>query len=570
MTKNYALDYAEKVLDGEITAGKKINQACKRFITDLERSETDEFNYYFDNDKANRSIAFMEMLPSTDGKKLNLFMFQKWIVAELNGWREKGTGNRRYNRAFVSMSRKNSKTYIASGLGSLALLMEKEPAEGRSVLFVSNALKQAKLGYNMMANSLRKVSKESKFMRQRLKILNSQILDKESNSIAMALASDTSTLDGYAGTTVILDEWHEAKDRKVYNVLKSGMAQEKNGLLAVISTAGFNINVPMFEEYQLLEKVLNEEEDAERYFIAIWELDFEEEVHDEDLWIKANPIFENEEIKKTMLPAIRDDVEIALKQNNLNSVLVKNFNMWRQASEDSYIAPEDWQQTEIEAVPDIKGKDIYIGVDLSKTNDLTSLSWIVPLDDRKLYCDSHSWIGTKYGLRKKIRSDGIDYIRLEAAGECDITKLESGVIDYEDIYKWTMNFIEENELNVLGICYDSWNSNTLITKFEKANLPLIEVRQGVFTLNTPTRTFREQLFDGNIIHAQNELLSTAVNNAILKVDNNGVMINKTRNANRIDPIAALINAYTEAMHYFDETEGVKADNEFYKSENFSF
>lgn len=570
MSKNYALDYAEKVLDGEITAGKKINQACRRFKLDLERSMTDDFPYYFDNDKANRSIAFMEMLPSTDGKKLNLFMFQKWIVAEVNGWREKETGNRRYNRAFISMSRKNSKTFIASGLGSLALLMEKEPAEGRQVLFVSNALKQAKLGYNMMSSGLRKVAKQSKYMRQRLKILNSQITDLESNSIAMALASDTSTLDGFAGTTVILDEWHEAKDRKVYNVLKSGMVQEKNGLLAVISTAGLDVNVPMHQEYQFLEKVLDGKEEAERYFIAIWELDFKEEVHDEDLWIKANPIFENKEIKNTMLPGIRADVSIALKQNNLNAIMVKNFNMWLQASEDSYIAFEDWQQAESEEIPDIQGKDIYIGIDLSKTNDLTSLSWIVPLEDGRLYCDSHSWVGTKYGLREKIRSDGINYIELEKAGECDITKLESGVIDYEDIFDWTMKFIGKYELNVLGICYDSWNSNTLITKFEKENLPLIEVRQGVFTLNTPTRTFREQLYEGKIIHPHNALLATAINNAILKIDNNGVMINKARNSNRIDPIAALMNAYTQAMYYFDETEGMKADNEFYQSENFSF
>lgn len=570
MVKNFALEYVEKVLSGEVLAGKKIKQACERYLNDIERSKSDSFPYYFDNEKANKAINFMELLPSTDGKKISMLMFQKWVIAELYGWREKETGNRRYNRAFISMSRKNSKTYMASGMGANALLMENEPAEGRQVLFVSNGLKQAKLGYNMMKNSLQKVAKQSRYMRQRLKLLNSQITDLESNSIAIALASDTSTLDGFAGTTVILDEWHEAKDRKVYNVLKSGMAQEKNGLLAIISTAGLNVNVPMHEEYQLLEKVLNGEEEAERYFIAVWELDEKEEVHNEELWIKANPIFESEEIKRTMLPAIRDDVELALKQNNLNAVLVKNFNMWLQASEDSYISYDDWKQAEVSIIPDIKGKDIYIGIDLSKTNDLTSLSWIVPIGNHQFYCDSFSWIGTKYGLMEKIRKDGIDYVRLEEAGECSITSLESGIIDYEEIYAWTMNFIEKNELNVLGICYDSWNSNTLITKFEKAKLPLIEVRQGVYTLNTPTRTFREQLYDGNILHPKNELLETAVNNAILKVDNNGIMINKARNENRIDPVDALMNAYTEAMYYYEETEGVQADNEFYTSESFSF
>lgn len=88
----------------------------------------------------------------------------------------------------------------------------------------------------------------------------------------MALASETSTLDGFAPTTAILDEWHEAKTRKTYNVIKSGMTQQKNGLLCVISTAGLDLNVPMYEEYLLLDRVLKGEEQADRYFIAIWEL----------------------------------------------------------------------------------------------------------------------------------------------------------------------------------------------------------------------------------------------------------------------------------------------------------
>lgn len=568
---NYALEYANKVLNGEIFSGKKIKQACERFINDLERSRQEDFPYYFDVKQANRAIEFIELLPSTDGSKIEMLMFQKWILSELYGWREKGTNNRRYNRAFISMSRKNGKTYLVSGMAANALLMESSPAEGRQILFVSNALKQAKLGYNMMKNSLSKIIKKSEFMRNRLKILNSEVRDLHSNSFAVALASDTSTLDGYAGTTVILDEWHEAKDRKVYNVLKSGMAQEKNGLLAVVSTAGLNINVPMFEEYELLSKVLEGEEDADRYFIAIWELDEKEWLQDENKYIAANPIFESEEIKSIMLPAIRDDVALATKQNNLNAVLVKNFNMWLQASEDSYISVEDWSKQEVNSKPDINGKDIYIGIDLSKTDDLTSISWFIPLiEERKLYCDSHSFVGTKYGLAQKIKRDGINYSTLEIAGECSITKLESGIIDYEEIFNWLLKFIEENELNVLAICYDKWNANSLITKLEKERLPLVEVRQGVFTLNVPTRTFREQLYEGNVIHAQNKLLAYAVNNAILKVDNNGVIINKNKNSNRIDPIAALINAYTQAMHHFDEIEGKKANNEFYKSDEFGF
>lgn len=562
-------EYIQKVLSGELVAPDKIRLACERHINDLKRSKSDSFPYMFDEKQAVKAIKFIELMPSTDGKKIEMLGFQKFIIGSLYGWRTKDGNFRRFNRAFISKARKNGKTYLASGMAANALIMEREPLESRQVLFVSNALKQAKLGYDMLSNSLRAVSKESKFIRQQLRIMNSKIVHKPSNSFAMALASETSTLDGFAPTTAIIDEWHEAKSRKTYNVIKSGMTQQKNGLLAVISTAGLDLNVPMYEEYLLLDRVLKCEEEADRYFIAIWELDDPEEIHDQEKWIKANPILESEEIKKVMLPTIQDDVQLALKQNNLNSVLVKNFNMWRQASEDSYMAMEDWQAVEVEP-QDIKGKPVYIGIDLSKTDDLTSVSWIVPLDNGKLYCDSHSFVATKYGLQDKEKRDGLPYRELEKIGECSITTLESGIVDYDQVFDFIQGLIEMNDLECMGICYDPYNANSLIAKAEKSNYPMLEVRQGTLTLNVPTRTFREQVYEGNVVHRKNHILTHAVNNALTKEDNNGIQINKSKNSNKIDPIAALINAYVFAIDYHDQQEGAKADNEFYTSEEFSF
>lgn len=562
-------DYIEKVLSGELVAPKKIIQACERHINDLERSKSDSFPYVFDEEQATKAIKFMQLLPATNGDKIDMLGFQKFIIGSLYGWRTKENDYRRFNRALISMARKNGKTYLVSGLGANALILEKEPAEGRQVLFTANSHKQAKLGYDMLSNSLRNVVKSSKFLRPQLKIMNSKIQHLPSNSFAMALASETSTLDGFGATVAIRDEAHENKDRKVENVLKSGMAQQKNGLLATISTAGLSLNVPLYEDYLLTNLILEGKEQADRYFIAIWELDDPEEIHDQEKWIKANPIFESEEIKKVMIPTIQDDVDLALKQNNLNAVLVKSFNLWRQASEDSYMSAEDWQATEVEP-QDITGKPVYIGVDLSKTDDLTSVSWIVPLDNGKLYCDSHSFVATKHGLTDKEKRDGLPYRELEKAGECSITQLESGIVDYDQVFQFIQDLIQENDLECMGICYDPYNANSLISKAEKANYPMLEVRQGTITLNVPTRTFREQVYEGNVIHKKNTILTHAVNNAILKTDNNGIQINKSKNSNKIDPIAALINAYVFAMDYFTTTEGAKADNEFYTSEEFSF
>ncbi|WP_057746213.1 terminase large subunit, partial [Liquorilactobacillus capillatus] len=429
------IKYVDEVLVGNILVGKKIRLACERFKRDLERSKTDEFNYYYDEEEATKAVKFIESLPKTDGSKLDMQPFQEWIISELYGWKEKDTGFRRYDRAFISMARKNGKTYLASGIAANGLLREKSPAMNRQVLFVSNGLKQAKLGYNMLSSGLNQVRKKSKYMRQRVKVQKQEIEDVESGSKALALASDTSTLDGFAGTTIVLDEWHEAKDRKVYNVLKSGQAQEDNSLLAVISTSGLNLNVPMHAEYEMLNDVLNGKAEADRYFIAIWELDDREEVYDQDNWVKANPLFSEPKVKKKMTEKIKADVDLAIKQNNMIPILVKNFNMWLQASEDSYVSADDWSAGKTESI-NLNNRDIYIGVDLSKSNDLTAVSWIIPTGDGHFYCDSHSWVGTKYGLDSKIKRDGIDYRSMQRAGECTITRLESGIIDYDAVFEY--------------------------------------------------------------------------------------------------------------------------------------
>lgn len=566
------IPYVDDVLSGKIIASKKIKQACQRHKKDLERAKKNDesFPFYYDEKMAKQACQFVEMLPLTDGGKFHLAEYQEWIVSELYGWRVKGSGERRFAQGMISMARKSGKTYLAASIAAIGLLMETNPAKNRQVLFVSNALKQAKLGYNMLSSGLRQVQKKSRYIRQRVNVKKQQITDLPSDSFATALASDTNTLDGYAGTTIILDEYAAAKDRKLYDVLKSGQAQEPNSLLLIISTSGLDLNAPMKKEYDMLSDVLAGKKQADRYFVAIWELDDKSEVKNPDNWIKANPIFEIPAIRKRMQSKIQDDVNIGIDQDDLTPVLTKSFNMWVQAADDSYISVNDWDKTLIDT-PDTTGKDVYIGVDMSKTNDLTAVSWIVPIDGR-FYVDSHSFVGTKYGLDRKIKLDGFDYRAGEKRGECSITTLDSGVIDIDDIFTYLIKLIQDHKWNVKLIAYDSYNFGALLTKCERRlpDIPLAATRQGTRTLNVPTREFRDKLFQKKVVHDDNRLLRYSMINARIKEDNNGWQLQKkSRNSNnRIDPAAALMNAFVYARSYFDEQEKSKALNGFYSSPEF--
>lgn len=571
MNNDPVLDYCNKVLSGEIVANEKIKLACQRELNDRERiNNDDDFNYYFDNKQALKAIKFMSLIPKTDGTKLEMALFQKWIIGELYGWREKGTGNRRYNKAFISMARKNSKTYVASCIAIASLLLEDKPAKNRQVLFVSNALKQAKIGYEMASSELRQVVKMSPALRSILDIKKKQITKLDDDSFIVPVAGKAETLDGFNPTTAIIDEYHQASNHAIYDVLKSGMGQQKNGLLCIISTSGFNLKGAMFEDYQVMADILNGKQSNDRQFIGVWELDDREEVNNPDCWIKANPLFEISAVKQLMAENLSNDVKTARQQNDLVPVLVKQFNMWYQSNEDSFISHDEWAKTIVDK-PDIHGKKIIFGIDLSKSNDLTSVSWIIPQDDGTYYCDSHSWVATKYGLVGKSKTDGINYQALADIGECSITPLESGVIDYQDVFDLIKRMVTENDLKVEAITYDPWSFGYLLGQFEQEDWPLVETAQNNKTLSFPTKQFKEYLLNGQITHTNNNLLSIAVDNSVLIYDSTGnCRINKMKNNEKIDPLAALMNAWVYTSNEIIEGGSNEANNEFYTSEEFSF
>lgn len=573
---NYAEEYEKSVLEGEIEAGRKLKKAVKRDQKDLRRVKRKDFPYYFNNDLANQAINFVEILPTTSGEPLKLEPFQKWLLSELFGWRKKKDDTRRFSECFISFSRKNGKSFLMACIASLYLLIENRPKMGREILFTANTFQQAKISFDMFANGLQYLAKKSPSIRKRIKINNAEVFDLESNSHAICKASNTRSIDGYKSDLAIVDEYHLATSNEIKTTIKTGQVNSDNALLAVISTSGNNLNSPMYKDYTFASKVLDGKLDADDLFIAIYEQDSKAEVlraiNIPEVLEKSNPLLSNADRRAVMLPKLVNSIKLSNEQHNMLPVYVKNANLWLQARENSYITAKDWKKAIIEP-PNIQGLPVWFGVDLSKSGDLTSVSCCIPItndDSNYLYCDSHSWVATKYGLLEKEKRDQFNYTQGEKDGECSITKLKAGVINYDDVLNYMIDFVDKNRLNVQAVCYDPWSFDYLLSDFERLNWQLIEIRQGRRTLSMPTRSFREELFKGNIKHPDNKLLAYAVNNAVITYDRNqNMLIDKAKAQNKIDPLAALMNAYTIASDNLQQDK-LKHDSSYFMSDEFSF
>lgn len=556
-------------MSGEYITCKATLNAVKRYKNDLNRADDTTFKYEFDEELANRAVKFIEMLPDPKGGTHELAGFQKFIIENIYGWVEKEDhGRRRFHKVFVSMARKQGKTLLISGIILYEFLFAKDPERSRQIFCTANDKEQAKIAFEMARKQLDQLRAKYPDIKKSTKKIRELLINLDDDSYVRPLSRDTGAIDGFEPYLGVLDEYGASKTNEMMELLVSGQGQLHNPLIVIISTANFNMNAPMFTvEYPRAKKILSGEITDDQYFAFIAEQESIDEIEDPKNWTKSNPLLEVEAVKKDYAPYLKKRWDVAKQTGEKNDVLVKNFNMWRQAEEDSYLDIEDWNATEVET-PDITGKRAWIGVDIGKSSDLFAISWMIP-EDGKWFADSYAFVGTKYGLDAKIKADRMNYRELEEKGQCEITNLESGVIDNERVFEWLDDFVDKNKLDVQGIMFDPYQSGQLMALLEKRHpeWEQISIRQGTATLSAPTKEFRDGVINGDITHSNSFILKTAVTNAVTMSDNNGIRINKNKYSNKIDALDALLDAY--AICFTENIDSYLTD-EYIMSDDFGF
>ncbi|RXW39644.1 terminase large subunit [Enterococcus faecium] len=553
--------YIDEVENGNILVCEKIQMAIDRHKKDIERSKRDDFPYYYEPKYTQNIVKFISMLPDPkSGKPNKLALFQKFILGMLWGWRRKKDNTKRFRKAYLSLARKQGKSLIVSGIALYCLIYERNPRQARQIYATANKRDQAKIVFNMVKSQLKALRGKSKAIQKFTKVLQNELVTTD-DSFMKPLSADADTLDGLDTLLGIFDEYALSKTTEMMDVIETSMGQQIEPLTIIISTASSKLNYPMYSiEYQYVTKLLKEEVVGDEYLALCWEQDNAKEVADTDMWIKSNPLMELSEQKERLTESKKRLLDEGKAKGSISNVLTKEFNIWVQSSQESYMSEEEWTSAiapDYIKQTDLTGREIYIGVDLSRVNDLTSISWVIPIrEESKFFVDSYSFVANRGGIEAKEKEDKTPYRQYEQAGYCTISSSPDGLIDYHDLVNWLTDFIESNNFELKGIFYDPYNAGNVITDLSKFyEKEMIEVRQGLITLNVPTKQFRTDVIKGKTVHSNNPLLNRAIRNAITKENNDTIMIDKAMNRNKIDPLDALINAYTQAMyHDFDEED----------------
>ena len=542
--KEELIEYSEGVLSGKIIACQKHQWACQRFLNDIENQGTEGFPFVFVEENAERFLDWMRLFKHRKGvlkgRHIEPHIIQKFVFGNIYGWVHKDTRYRRFSKAYWQVGRKNAKSQSLACVGSYELMAL---GEGTSEVYcTATKRKQARIVWEETEAMLLGCPD----LKGKYKIAYGQIKHLKTGSIMDALSKeDEKTGDGLNPQCGVIDEYHAHKTSEMYDIIDSGMVARPQPLLMIITTAGFDLANPCYSvEYKLVTHILDPDNPYvnDNYFVMVNEIDADDNIKDEAVWAKANPIVCS---YPEGVESIRRRLDLALEApEKMRDFLTKTVNRWVQMREFGYMDLSKWnrcgQDFDIEI---LRGKQCIIGVDLSATLDLTSVAFEFKIDGN-YYVLCHSFMPEEK-LREKIATDKVPYDLWVEQGWITLTPGE--VVDYAFIIEYINSTVKEHGFIPKELCYDKWNANMFGTEMTNLGYTCVDIRQGMPSLGEPTKNFREEVYKGNLVHNNNPVLTWAVGNAITKMaPNETFMLDKSKSTHRIDPIAALINAHCRA------------------------
>lgn len=541
-------DYSNDILSGKIVAGQKHKWACQRFLNDVAKQGTEGFPFVFSEEKAKRFFAWCNLFKHTkgvlEGKPIDLQINQRFDYGNIFGWVHKDTGVRRFRKSYKQVGRKNAKSQEESLVGLYETFADGESAS--EVYCAATKSKQAKIVWNEAKMMLTRC----KELKGKYTIAYGRINHTKSGSFMEALSKeDGKTGDGTHVQCGIVDEYHLHPTSEMLDMLTSGKNARRQPLVMIITTAGFNISNPCYRvEYDYVSRILDPDSPIEndQYYVMIQELDKGDDIKDEENWVKANPILCS---YAEGIEGIREDLKEALDApEKMRNFLTKNMNVWVDQKDNGYMAMDRWGKcgaSKENPWPDVTGMAVISGLDLSTILDLTSASFEIDLQDGRKAVMSHSFM-PEDTLKIKTASDNVPYALWAEQGW--ITATPGASVDYNYVLKYMDDEYEKNKWDKGEVCYDRYLATWLRYQLELREYIPIDIPQGIPTLGEPTKDFRVKVYEGNIIHQNNPVLTWAINNAVTRPDQNGnIMLDKGKSKERIDPIASLINAHVRGI-----------------------
>ncbi len=539
MIAHKSYDYAEGVVKHEIAAPKYVIKQCEEFIKICDGASG---KYFLDEEKLQQIDKVLKMLVMPRGLKAGCSIYEcscgyQWLfyAAILCVAHCENPDRRRYETAILEIARKNFKTFTIATIFVLLFLLEPKFSKFYSVAPDGALSREVKTAIEEILKSSPLIYLHNE--RPRFKVLRDYIQFMPNENRYVPLNYSNSRMDGKLPNVFLADEVGALPNSYAIEAMRSGQLNILNKLGCIISTKYPTANNPFEDEVNYAKRVLDGTQSDDTVFSLLYEPENTDDWAFNDTILKhANPVaLEIPEIWEDLLKKRARAVAIESARENF---LTKHCNIiYQGAGTESFVDIKYLQNCRINKI-DWAGREVYVGVDLSMSNDNTAVA-ICAEEDGKILADVVSFI-PEGRIEEKNKFEKLDYRRFIAKGKC--IACGNKTIDYGVVEDFVFKIEKKYGVTVRAIGFDRYNAISSAQKWNQV-YNTVEIRQHSDTLHPPTKLLYEKITDGEFEYDKNTLLEINFENARCTYDTNmNRYVTKKKSCGKVDMVVALINA----------------------------
>ena len=547
--KNKAYEFCKKSVDLDTTP-KYVRLQMLDFMNTCD-GKSDK--YKISSTKLNQLDNILKILNMPKGLKAGQPLYDctcgyQWLfyTAILCTVYRDNPNKRRYETGVLEICRKNFKTYTIATIFILLFLTEPQFSKFYSVApdgSLSREIREA-IAETISSSPLVYEFRDNK----RFKILRDYIMFKPTQTQYIPLSYSTSRMDGKLPNAFCADEVGALPVSYPIEAMRSGQLNILNKLGFIISTKYPTIDNPFEDEVKYSKQVLDGLQADETRFSLLYEPDNPKKWETDDLILQqANPVaLEIPEIWEDLLKKRAYAIAVESARENF---VTKHCNIiYQGAGTETYIDVKDVQACKVANI-DWRGRVVYLGLDLSETNDNTSVSMVSVDDDNNILAESWAFI-PEGRIEEKSQYEKVNYNELCKTEH--VISCGDRVIDYNVVEGFILSLEERFGVEIQAIGYDRWNALSTAQKLEKEGYNMVEIKQHSSVLHMPTKLLKEKVLKGEFEYTENKLLEINFQNARCTYDTNmNTYVTKKKSKGKVDMVVSMINAtYLLQQDYF--------------------
>jgi len=543
--------YAQDVVEKKTLAGEMVIRAATRFLNDLE--DCHARGLYFDSAAARHIVQFAETYCG-----LQLMEWQVFALVNLFAWK-KPVGTRRFTESWISCSKKNGKTRLASCVALWGLVCDRE--EYPDVFAAATKKEQSRLVWR----DGRRCVADNPELRAHVQRWAGALAVKDTDGSFTPLSSDEKSMDGLRPSVIIADEIAFWSDREQWDKLVKGVVSRTQPLTFAVTTAGTTKQCFAYGKFALGEKILRGVINDDTTFVLIYAIDAGDDPMDEACWAKSNPSL-SVTLQVEHLIKTRD--EVREDPSGLSSFLQYHCNIWPEVnlSRAGSIPAARWDKCD--GLDLIGEKDprkamakflqlnvdtpCFLGVDVGLTGDFSAIASVwpaarfrageAPLVKPTVIVQCYA---PEVGILEKQKAFGVPLDVWVREGWLQL--LPGDITDPRELQKEVREFCK---LGMREVGFDPWQFSVAAAELNEEGISCVAVQQVPSQLTAPCREFAAAINRGELVHFGNPMLTWMAGNVVwAESEKHGGCRPEKLNPpyTKIDDISAIVNAYHRAL-----------------------